>query len=57
MEATEHTAQTYKQAMDDLHAGRITPDQFRQVARASREANGTQQHDLIKALAVAASNR
>jgi len=51
------TAQTYKQAMDNLRKGKITPDEFRAIARASREQNGAAEHDRIKALAVASSNR
>jgi hypothetical protein len=41
------TAKDYKQAMDDLRKGKITPDQFRAISRASREQNGQAAHDQI----------
>ena len=52
------TAKDIHTAMTDLRKGKITPDEFRAIMRASREQNGAQ-HDRLKAVAVAvaASNR
>jgi len=50
------TAKDIHTAMTDLRKGKITPDEFRAIMRASREQNGGQ-HDQLKAIAVAASNR
>jgi hypothetical protein len=52
-----HTAKTYKQAMDQLRAGRITPDQFRAVVRELKATQGTQATETAKLMAIAASNR
>lgn len=48
---------TLFEAMRDLRAGRITAEEFRAVSRASRAANGTAGHDLLKARAAANLNR
>jgi len=50
------TAKDIHTAMTDLRTGKITPDEFRAIMRASREQNGAK-HDMLKAVAVAASNR
>jgi hypothetical protein len=51
------TPKDLHRAMADLRAGRITPDEFRAVMRASRENNGTQGHDAAMFKAAAALNR
>lgn len=50
-------AESIHKAMADLRKGKITPDDFRAIMRASRKANGEQGHDLAKFKAVAAFNR
>lgn len=44
-------------AMVDLRTGKITPDEFRKIMRASREQNGETGHDRAKGIATAAFNR
>jgi hypothetical protein len=51
------TAKDYKQAMDDLRKGKITPDEFRAISRQSREQNGQEAHDRIKFQAAAWASR
>jgi hypothetical protein len=46
------TATDIKRAIDDLRAGRISADEFRSVMRASREQNGEDLHELLKAAAL-----
>jgi hypothetical protein len=51
------TAKDIHTAMTDLRAGRITPDEFRAIMRASKAQNGEAGHERLKVLAIAASNR
>lgn len=48
-------AQDIHKAMVDLRTGKITPDEFRKIMRASREQDGN--HDQRKAIATGAFNR
>ena len=38
-------------AMADLNTGRINPDEFRAIMRASRAANGEAEHEQMKGVA------
>jgi hypothetical protein len=51
------TAKDMHTAMTQLRKGKITPDEFRAIMRASREQHGQADHDRLKAVAVAATNR
>jgi len=51
------TAKDIHAAMTRLRAGKISPDEFRAIMRASRERHGQAEHDRLKAIAVAAANR
>jgi hypothetical protein len=51
------TAQTYKQAMDNLRHGKITADEFRAIVREMKSAHGPAAIEQAKMFAVAASNR
>ena len=44
-------------AMSDLKAGRITPDEYRAVVRASKAKNGQSGHERLQHLAIATANR
>jgi len=46
-----HTAAT------DLRNGKITPDEFRAIMRASKTQNGAKNHEMAKIAAIAAMNR
>jgi ribosome recycling factor len=48
-------AKNYKQAMNDLRAGRISPDEFRAIVRASKAQNGQAAHEAAKVAAIASS--
>lgn len=47
------TAKDIHAAMVQLRTGQITPDEFRAIMRQSREQNGEQTHDALKAKATA----
>jgi hypothetical protein len=51
------TAQTYKQAMDDLRHGKISADEFRATVREMKSAHGVAAIEQAKMSAIAASNR
>lgn len=51
------TSKTIHSAMNDLRKGKITPDQFRAIMRASKAQNGSVAHEQAKFVAIAASNR
>jgi hypothetical protein len=44
-------------AMSDLKAGRITPDEYRAVVRASKAQHGQAGHERMQHLAIATANR
>jgi len=46
-----------QQAMADLRAGRITPDEYRAIMRASKAQNGQSAHERLRNLANAADIR
>jgi hypothetical protein len=50
-------APIYKTAMDDLRAGRSTPDDFRTTVRTLRATYGDAAVDRAKMMAIASSNR
>jgi hypothetical protein len=45
-------AQSIHAAMVDLKQGKITPDEFRAIMRASRQRNGEAEHDRAKGVAL-----
>lgn len=55
--STHEAARAYKQNMDRLHSGAITPDAFRAANRALKAEVGEAVHADAKWLAIVASNR